>query len=361
MMQPLQALCTVTSTNAPIGFTAADGTTVTDLKDAETIVLGLVSFPKNTPTELVSTNKDSVPYTLASLVHFYLNGASHGSYVRHAVQSGIPVVFVGDRQKVKDILSKPYDEHAIQTSIKRAAEQVAMAGKRLALDKLPPVELSTMERQFYSDITAREMRARPYYEPILSPKSFANLRNKAKDIFLKQDHKPEKTRHQKQTTVKKRKYIIIVPAAATSLITMFNARQFLQDMVFVSSDGSFEREEEKPHEITFTREMSNHESADYAILDSVEQLRPNDWDRVVCAFVTGAAWQFKGWVWSKPFDIFQHVKGFHLKYSIDHKPDTIMSWNITTIDIHPHKRHMDKAIVLDFWNQVDAFVLSKKK
>lgn len=31
-------------------------------------------------------------------------------------------------------------------------------------------------------------------------------------------------------------------------------------------------------------------------------------DRVCCVFVTGKVWQFKGWKWEKPVDLFSNGK-----------------------------------------------------
>ena len=39
-----------------------------------------------------------------------------------------------------------------------------------------------------------------------------------------------------------------------------------------------------------------------------------DWENVVAVFVQGESWQFKGWKWESPVELFSHVKGFWLKY-----------------------------------------------
>ena len=42
----------------------------------------------------------------------------------------------------------------------------------------------------------------------------------------------------------------------------------------------------------------------FKVVDSVKKLEPRQYERIVCVFVHGPAWQFKGWEWKTPVDIF---------------------------------------------------------
>ncbi|KAK2540392.1 hypothetical protein Q9233_001264 [Columba guinea] len=109
--------------------------------------------------------------------------------------------------------------------------------------------------------------------------------------------------------------IIIIPAATTSLITMLNAKDLLQDLK----------------------------------------------DRVVAVFVQGPAWQFKGWPWllpdGSPVDIFAKIKAFHLKYDEVRLDPNVQKWDVTVLELSYHKRHLDRPVFLRFWETLDRLTL----
>ena len=43
------------------------------------------------------------------------------------------------------------------------------------------------------------------------------------------------------------------------------------------------------------------------VLDSTTQMSEDDWYCVVAVFASSASWQFKGWLWSEPVEIFSRV------------------------------------------------------
>lgn len=98
--------------------------------------------------------------------------------------------------------------------------------------------------------------------------------------------------------------IIIIPGANTSLITLFNAKEILQDMRFITTEDKKAQGARRDNEILIHRQR-NGVSAPYRVIDNPQKLTMNDWDRVVAVFVNGPAWQFKGWPWEgNPTDIF---------------------------------------------------------
>lgn len=52
----------------------------------------------------------------------------------------------------------------------------------------------------------------------------------------------------------------------------------------------------------------NGVSVPYRVVDNPAKLSPSDWDRVVAVFVMGPAWQFKGYPWENPVEIFAKGK-----------------------------------------------------
>ena len=98
--------------------------------------------------------------------------------------------------------------------------------------------------------------------------------------------------------------IIIIPAANTSLITMFNAKEILQDLRFISTDEKKMQGGRRDNEILIQRQKGGV-SVPYRVIDNPQKLSDVDWERVVAVFVMGPAWQFKGWPWGgNPVEIF---------------------------------------------------------
>lgn len=53
--------------------------------------------------------------------------------------------------------------------------------------------------------------------------------------------------------------------------------------------------------------MTDRLSAEYLVIDNPSRLAPGDWERVVAVVALGKEWQFKGWHWEKPVDLFANV------------------------------------------------------
>ncbi len=58
--------------------------------------------------------------------------------------------------------------------------------------------------------------------------------------------------------------------------------------------------------------------------------------RVVAVFTSGQAWQFKGWKYTNPTDLFANARGFYVKYDDEKVPDSVKSWDVKVIIQHTH-------------------------
>lgn len=101
--------------------------------------------------------------------------------------------------------------------------------------------------------------------------------------------------------------IIIIPAGTSSLISMYNVKDILQDLKFVSIEQKKAEGARRDNEVLLQRQR-NGISVPYRIVDNPAKLSPSDWDRVVAVFVMGPAWQFKGYPWENPVEIFAKGK-----------------------------------------------------
>ncbi|XP_052789744.1 parafibromin-like [Mya arenaria] len=155
--------------------------------------------------------------------------------------------------------------------------------------------------------------------------------------------------------------IIIIPAATTALITMFNSKDVLQDLKFVSTDEKKSQGAKRDNEVLIQRRKSGGNTVPYRIIDNALKLTPEDWDRVVAVFVQGPAWQFKGWPWDgNPTEIFSKIKAFHLKWSELPLDNNVRKWNVTVVNLDRHRRHLDRASLQVVWEVLDKFMAKDK-
>jgi len=155
--------------------------------------------------------------------------------------------------------------------------------------------------------------------------------------------------------------IIIIPAAPKSLITMYNAKDILQDLRFVSTEEKRASGGKRENDVLIQRRKEGGLTVPYRVLDNPGRLNNAEWDRVVGVFVMGQAWQFKGWPnEGRPVEILSRIAGFHLKEAETTLEKNIANWAVTVIQLSRNKRHLDRAALLAFWEKLDGHILKHK-
>ncbi len=99
----------------------------------------------------------------------------------------------------------------------------------------------------------------------------------------------------------------------------------------------------------------------FVIVESVEKFKPEYWDRVVCVFTTGQAWQFKDYKYSAPHTLFHKVKGVLALYQADPIPVPAKDWNVASVWIERNRRHRDKEVVEGFWEGLETWMEKRDK
>lgn len=159
--------------------------------------------------------------------------------------------------------------------------------------------------------------------------------------------------------------IIIIPAARTSLIQMVNVLDILQELKFITTDEKKKKLNNqnlyKDSELIMHR-REDGQTVQFKVIDNISKMQPHDWDRVVAVFAHGAQWQFKDWPLGEgiPTQIFNKVKGFHLKMSGIPLDPNIAKWPITTVELDTRKRHLDRARLLTIWDELDKYMAKLK-
>ena len=151
--------------------------------------------------------------------------------------------------------------------------------------------------------------------------------------------------------------IIIVPNAMTSCITLVNAQFFLgKEATFVPRDMAVKRSDCGKRGVTvhITRKVAPRLGGGeitYDIIDNpTTRLKKEDWDRVVAVIAQGASWQFKGWRYSDPVELFSRVFGFYVGYEGAVVPAELQGWNVKLGKLSRDRRGLDNICLAGFWN-----------
>jgi len=175
--------------------------------------------------------------------------------------------------------------------------------------------------------------------------------------------------------------IIVVPAGTSDLFTMLNIKDFLEKGKYVSAREQKKNGVRKPANLEIRRAVEDSskgadtnsgsggatnnpadentgaqgsdDSLTFKIVDNVSRLSSRDWPRVVAVLVSGQPWQFKGWKYQFPVEVFSKVQGVYIYMTGDtEKGEVVKQWNVKRLEIHPTKRHLDKLTAKSFWDLV---------
>ncbi|KAI7904557.1 RNA pol II accessory factor, Cdc73 family-domain-containing protein [Cokeromyces recurvatus] len=396
---PLSLLREFTINDKPVTLLNEEGEKVMNITEAKKIKFtDDAIFPRDTPTNFKKTNAtDNETYTLETLIFLVQTSQVDNSvYFKECRTRGIEHVSIVDRRKILDYLTGKVDQSP-NVSIsnlgeKRTRDDANYFDSTTKKMKVNPLT-SANSIKTVKEVLSREREMTTRSTILKGSKNFTHAINLAKQLVLGKDvptnprpnttqksgaSQPSSSNHKsssasikpstKSTPINKtpklsskdRIPIIIVPAAPTAKFTLYNIKQFLEEQKYVDSQVLREEGLKKPERVTVERTKSNGQIVPYHIVDSVANFKQNDWDRVCCVFVAGQLWQFKGWKWEKPVDLFSHVKGFYPKWSSDKINAPASEWAVAEMNIHRSKRHMDKATVSQFWDALDSYNATHK-
>ncbi|ESN95419.1 hypothetical protein HELRODRAFT_102643 [Helobdella robusta] len=156
--------------------------------------------------------------------------------------------------------------------------------------------------------------------------------------------------------------IIIIPAATTSIMTMYNVKDLLQDLRYVSVEEKKSQGVKRDNEVLLQRQKSGTTlTVPYRVIDNPSKLTADEWDRVAAVFVQGPSWQFKNWPWGgNPVEIFSKMKAFHLKWKELPLDANVQKWAVTVLSLDKQRRHLDRATLKTFWEVLDKHMAKNK-
>ncbi|PKI83003.1 Cdc73p [Malassezia vespertilionis] len=162
--------------------------------------------------------------------------------------------------------------------------------------------------------------------------------------------------------------IILLSNSPTALVNMFNVKALLQDGLFVPPEEARRNANGVSEPVITIQTRSEDDSANTSrsqpsrrvlVVDNAEAVNrlgsgmvgsdQDPWNRVIAVFTTGQTWQFKGYRWSDPRDLFRHAMGVYVRWNNEAPNPQIRDWNVT-----------DLQLAAFFWRTLDNWVQRKK-
>jgi parafibromin len=369
--------------NKRICMVDANGNDVADLSLAKSLNINGHMFSLNMETSYIQSTLDNGNrkfYTLDSVYYFYIhNNLPHAEYFQACTSTGIKPITFMHKKDLLDYLrggnsvnvlapngitgvkneSVTLDESKANTKILRDKERVLEDRNSITSVNFNKTFMTTKNMAVSAlNKGKRKENSIPTAQSISS--SDVQQTKKSKEMATSQKNLSSKT-----------PFYIIVPHSLTSLITLYNVQDFLKNSEFQSSESMRDKNPVRESTITFERTNPlNGTSYLFNVIDSVDRFKdnPSEWERVVGVFVSGQKWQFRGWKWEEPVDIFSQgiynvflivVKGFYLKFNDSNIDNAVKNWNVTVLEVNRYKRHFDGQCVHKFWGILDQWMLRK--
>ena len=134
---------------------------------------------------------------------------------------------------------------------------------------------------------------------------------------------------------------------------MLNACDFLRDGIFISTEEKRKSGATRESFMLFQHtDTTTGKVKVFKLMDNPTTLSSEDWHRVVAVFVSGQTWQFKGWKWSSPVELFKNVMGIYLTFDDRPIDNNVLSWNCKTIKVNLTVMNISSVLVtFFFWNR----------
>ncbi|KAL1296846.1 hypothetical protein AAFC00_004469 [Neodothiora populina] len=166
--------------------------------------------------------------------------------------------------------------------------------------------------------------------------------------------------------------IILLSPSASSLLRLSNIKSFLVDGLYtppssaatVTNMAQISRVLPSIDPLRPTR---------FILVESPENFKPDYWNRVVAVFTTGQSWQFKGYKWSHPAELFNRVLGVYVGWRNEGIPDVIRGWGrgVKAVGVEYWRegqgagerdvgmRWRDREVVEEIWSAIEASMRAK--
>ncbi|KAK5256241.1 accessory factor associated with RNA polymerase II [Cryomyces antarcticus] len=165
--------------------------------------------------------------------------------------------------------------------------------------------------------------------------------------------------------------IILLSPSASSLLRLPNIKSFLTDGLYVppthaslsSSTATILHVSRLLPSIDAVRPLR------FVLVDTPDQFKPDYWNRVVAVFTTGQTWQFKGYRWQQPAELFAHALGIYVGWRGEEVPAAVRGWGrgVVTAQLDKFRdgadtavaRWRDREVVEGIWTAIEEGMRSR--
>lgn len=173
--------------------------------------------------------------------------------------------------------------------------------------------------------------------------------------------------------------IVVISNSPTSLLNMFNIKQYLEEGIFVHPEEARQRARGVADLVVSITSrggatmpgqgvgigrrllvVDNAEAVNRLAASGATGAAADPWNRVVAVFTTGQGWQFKAYKWNDPKELFKNAMGVYVRWHNEPQNPNIRDWNVTELQVDRTKRHTDKQVVSHFWRQLESWTQRKK-
>lgn len=166
--------------------------------------------------------------------------------------------------------------------------------------------------------------------------------------------------------------IILLSPSASSLLRLSNIKSFLVDGLYTppnSAAGATNMAQIS----RLLPSIDPSRPTRFILVESPENFKPDYWNRVVAVFTTGQSWQFKGYKWSHPAELFARVLGVYVGWRNEGVPDVVRGWGrgVKSLGIEYWRegqgagepgaaaRWRDREVVEEIWSAIEANMRAK--
>lgn len=154
--------------------------------------------------------------------------------------------------------------------------------------------------------------------------------------------------------------IIVVPAAPTAPITLYNVRDFLVDGHYVHPMEAKKRDPARRSEVYIEKKIGEYGFIRFKIVDSVKRFQDQHWNRLAAVITFGPEWQFKDWRLRDTAQIFNSCRGLHIYFDDKKLEPHISDWNVVKIPLKKESRHQDSLQQHRVWDEIEHFLVHRK-
>ncbi|KAL8682501.1 MAG: hypothetical protein Q9186_001448 [Xanthomendoza sp. 1 TL-2023] len=163
--------------------------------------------------------------------------------------------------------------------------------------------------------------------------------------------------------------IILLSPSASSLLRLSNIKSFLSDGIYTPPTTSTTAANIL-HISRLLPSIDAHRPLRFILVDTPEQFKPDYWGRVVAVFTTGQMWQFKGYKWQDPRELFKETLGVYVGWRGEDVPASVKGWGRGVLSVGVEKwnpgmgggaqgRWRDREVVEGVWGRVEEWMRGK--